>query len=118
MDKREFPRYDRELEVLYSAGNKAAVKESRGRILNISLGGVYMLTDGPLTADIPVTLIFTVTKNNDSVSVEASGNVLRSGSMNDESEMAAKHNIKSPDETSFAVIRFTKPVIELSFMLQ
>ena len=65
----------------------------------------------------PVTLTFTVTKNNDSVSIEASGNVLRSGNMGNESEMAARHNIKSPAETSFAVIRFTTPVIELSFML-
>ena len=77
-----------------------------------------MLTDGPLHTQMSVTLTFTVRENGEAASIDAEGMVLRSGYMADEPAMAAKHSIKSPAETCFAVIRFVKPVIELSFMLQ
>lgn len=115
MEKREFPRFDKELDAAYSTGNAKAL---RGKILNISLGGVYMLTEDPIRTQMPVSLTFTVKQNGDASSINAEGMVLRSGYMAEEPAMAAKYNIKSPAETSFAVIRFVKPVIELSFMLQ
>lgn len=117
MDKREFPRYDKELQVKYASRLNKSASDSPCRILNISLGGVYMLSTSILDKDTPITLTFTIKKNGNMTTLTTTGSVLRSGKIIDEPEMVAKYNIQSPEATCFAVVKFTAPFIELSFML-
>ena len=117
MDKREFTRYEKDLQVAYTSQLKTPAKDIPGKILNISLGGVYMLSGSILEKDTTINLTFTIKNNEDIKTLTTTGSVLRSGKISDEPEMTAKYNINNPDGGCFAVIKFGDPFIELSFML-
>ncbi|HOP61801.1 MAG TPA: PilZ domain-containing protein [Spirochaetota bacterium] len=117
MDKREYPRYDKDLQVDYAYQQKVPTTEEHGRILNISLGGIYMLSGSILEKGMEITLTFTINKNNKMTTLTTTGSVLRSGKISDEPEMSQKYDIKAPENRCFAVIKFNAPFIELSFML-
>ena len=117
MNKREYPRYDKDLQVEYAAQMKSPVPDTRGRILNISLGGVYMLSGSLIEKDTSITLTFTILKNGEATTLTTTGSVLRSGKITDEPEMMARYNIQAPGGTCFAVVKFEAPFVELSFML-
>jgi len=117
MDKREFPRYEQDLSMGYAYPDQAAGSDLPGRILNISLGGVYMLSGSIIEKDTNVTLSFRISKDGDVTNLKTSGSVLRSGKLSDNPEMMAKYNISDIDSGCFAVVKFETPFIELSFML-
>lgn len=117
MDKREYPRYDKDLQIEFALQQKNYFPDSRGRILNISLGGVYMLSGSLIEKDASITLTFTIQKDGKVSTLSTTGSVLRSGMISDEPEMMEKYNIQTPEGACFAVVKFEAPVIELSFML-
>lgn len=117
MDKREFPRYEKDLTMGYAYPDKKSESDHPGRILNISLGGVYMLSGTILEKDTPVTLRFTINKDGDLKKLTTTGSVLRSGKLIDNPDMAEKYNIRNLEGECFAVVKFEAPFIELSFML-
>ncbi len=117
MDKREYPRFDKDLQIEYALQQKNYFPDTRGRILNISLGGVYMLSGSLIEKDTSITLTFTIQKDGRVSTLSTEGSVLRSGNVSDEPEMMAKYNIETPEGPCFAVVKFETPVIELSFML-
>ena len=117
MDKREFPRYEKDLTMGYAYPDKIADSHLPGRILNISLGGVYMLSGSILEKNTPITMTFTINNNGDIKNLTTTGSVLRSGNLNDNPEMISKYNITNPGGDCFAVVKFEAPFIELSFML-
>jgi len=117
MDKREFPRYDKDLQVDYAYQQRNLQPDEHGRILNISLGGIYMLSGSVLEEGMEITLTFTINKNNKLTTLTTNGSVLRSGKLSDDPEMVRRYDISAPGNTCFAVIKFAAPFIELSFML-
>lgn len=117
MDKRKFQRYEKELTMGYACLNKTAETGLPGRILNISLGGVYMLSGSILEKNTPITMTFTINQNGDNKNLTTTGSVLRSGNIGDNPEMISKYNLKRTDGGCFAVVKFEAPFIELSFML-
>jgi len=117
MDKRKFPRYEKNLTMGYFCTDKTAEAGLPGRILNISLGGVYMLSDSIIEKDTSITMTFKIKKDGDIKNLTTTGSVLRSGIINDNPEIISKYNLKKPDDRCFAVVKFEAPFIELSFML-
>lgn len=117
MDKREFPRYDRDIQVACTPMLKIIPEDLPSRILNISLGGVYMLSESVLEKNTSVNLTFSVNREGVITTLATKGFVLRSGRINDEPEMIAKYNLGESERGCFAVVKFEAPFIELSFML-
>jgi len=117
MDKREFPRYDKDIQVACTPLLKITDEDFPSRILNISLGGVYMLSESVIEKDTSLNLTFSVNRGGTITTLATKGSVLRSGRINDEPEMIAKYNLGESDRSCFAVIKFEAPFIELSFML-
>ena len=114
MNKRNFQRYDTNLQVLYEEPDKAPAP---GKILNISLGGLYMISDSELDKDAELTLIFSINKGGKESTLSTTGSVLRSGKIEDDRETIKKYSIETPDGSYYAVLKFAAPFIELSFML-
>lgn len=114
MNKRNFPRYDTDLQVLYEEPDK---DPAPGKILNISLGGLYMISGSKLEKDTELTLIFSVSKEGNESTLSTTGSVLRSGKIEDDTEAVKKYSIATPDGSYYAVLKFAAPFIELSFML-
>ena len=115
MNKRNFQRYDTNLQVLYEEPDK---NPAPGTILNISLGGLYMISDSKLEKDTELTLIFSINKEGNESTLSTSGSVLRSGKIEEDEDVMKKYNITIPNGSYYAVLKFEAPFIELSFMLQ
>lgn len=117
MDKREFPRYDRDILVKYATSIDTPVADTTGRSLNISPGGIYMLSGSLLERGREITLTFTLNMDGEMTTLKTTGSVIRSGKLTEDPDMIARYNIQAPDRAFFAAVRFSEPFIELSFML-
>ena len=116
-ESREHTRYDKEMRIEYSMADSTAETGCKGRIYNISLGGIYMVTEQFIKEDSKLNLYFSFLKNNELIILQTTGSVLRSGSVISDYEVNKKYNLIPEDGGYFAVVKFVEPFIELSFML-
>ncbi len=94
-------------------------ERASARILNISLGGVFMLSDVPLHASMPVAMFFKRRDANDreNVVLITNGTVLRAGHVGDDSGIKERYRLEEEKEGYYGVIRFYSPLVELSALL-
>ncbi len=116
-ENREHTRYDKEIRIEYSVAESTTAAGCKGRIYNISLGGIYMVTEHFIKQDSKLNLYFSFLKNGELIILQTTGSVLRSGSVISDYEVNKKYNLIPEDGGYFAVVKFTEPFIELSFML-
>lgn len=116
-DNREHTRYDKELRIEFSLADSTINLGCKGRVYNISLGGIYMVTENFLHEDSTLQLFFSFMKNNELIILETTGTVIRSGSVISDYEVNNKYNLIPEDGGYFAVVKFFEPFVELSFML-
>ena len=116
-DNREYTRYDKEMRIEYTIAESSTDTGCKGRIYNISLGGIYMVTEHLIKQDSKLNLYFSFLKNNELIILQTTGTVLRSGSVISDYEVNKKYNLIPEDGGYFTVVRFFEPFIELSFML-
>ncbi|HPB81240.1 MAG TPA: PilZ domain-containing protein [Spirochaetota bacterium] len=125
-DRREYERYERDIRVEYEYFSIRETEEgknasrSSGKIVNISLGGVFLLSDTPMEQDMPVSMFFKrkdESNGRDDVVLITSGTVLRSGHVYDDFVMMKKFDLSANDGSYFAVVKFEKPVFDLTSVL-
>ena len=116
-NNREHIRYDKEMRIEFSIAENTADTGCKGRVYNISLGGIYMVTENLIKTNSNLNLYFSFLKNNELIILQTSGTVLRSGSVISDYEVNKKYNLIPDDGGYFAVVRFSEPFVELSFML-
>lgn len=125
-ERREFERYESNIRIEYEYfriknsedGNNAS--RSSGKIVNISLGGVFMISDTPLEPDMPVSMFFKrrdLANGRDDVVLITSGTVLRSGHLYDDFRMMKELDLTANDGSYFAVVKFSRPVLELAAVM-
>ena len=116
-ENREHIRFDKEMRIEFAIAENSTSTGCKGRIYNISLGGIYMVTENFIRPESVLKLFFSFLKNNELVILETTGTVLRSGSVISDYEVNSKYNLIPDDGGYFAVIKFSEPFLELSFML-
>ena len=116
-ENREFARYDKKLKIEYTFSENDFQINTRGKIYNISLGGIYMVTEHLIAKDSILNLFFSFIKNDELIILKTTGTVLRSGTVISDYEVNKKYDLLPDDGDFFAVVKFTDPFIELSFML-
>ncbi len=116
-ENRQYPRYDKEMKIQYSLFDNSIISSTNGKVYNISLGGIYMVTELLVEANSILDMIFSFVKNDELIILKTTGKVLRSGTVISDSEVNKKYDLSPEDGTFFAVIKFSEPFVELSFML-
>lgn len=116
-EHREHTRYDKNMLIEYSFPVSNVVSNSRGRVYNISLGGIYMVTQYMLEKNSVVEMVFSIVKDDELIFLKTRGSVLRSGTVISDSEVNKKYKLTGEDGDFFAVVKFVEPFVELSFML-
>ena len=116
-ENRIYARYDKEMRIEFSLIDSNTDTGCKSRIYNISLGGIYMVTETLLPQDQTLKLYFSFLKNNELIILETKGTVLRSGSVISDYEVNKKYNLIPEDGGYFAVVKIFELFLELSFML-
>ncbi len=116
-ESREHARYDKKMIIEYSFPVNNILSSSKGRVYNISLGGIYMVTEYLVDKDSKVEMMFSIVKDDELIILKTNGNVLRSGTVISDSEINKKYKLTEDDGNFFAVVKFEEPFVELSFML-
>jgi len=115
-ENRQYARYDKEMKIEYSFSNNI-ISNTCGKVYNISLGGIYMISELLVDKDSYLDLLFSFVKNDELIVLKTTGNVLRSGTVLSDSAVNKKYKPSPEDGAFFAVIKFAEPFVELSFML-
>ncbi|HNX23132.1 MAG TPA: PilZ domain-containing protein [Spirochaetota bacterium] len=116
-EHREHARYDKEMKIEYEFSNNNIISTTCGKVYNISLGGIYMVTELLVDKNSSLDLLFSFVKDDELIVLKTTGNVLRSGTVNSDQEITKKYKPSPEDGAFFAVIKFSEPFAELSFML-
>jgi len=116
-ENREYARYDKEMKIEYSFSNNSIVSNTNGKVYNISLGGIYMVTELLVNKSSSLDLLFSFVKDDELIILKTSGCVLRSGTVISDSAVNKKYNLSPDDGNFFAVVKFSEPFVELSLML-
>jgi len=116
-DNREHARYDKEMKIEYSFSDSSIISNTQGKIYNISLGGIYMITELLVDKNLSLDLLFSFVKDDELIILKTTGVVLRSGTVISDSVVNKKYKLSPEDGGFFAVVKFSEPFIELSFML-
>lgn len=116
-ENREFVRYDKEMKIEYSIIGDNITNKKNGKICNISLGGIYMVTEQLVDQDTPLDLVFSFVKDDELIILKKTGTVLRAGTVVSDLAVNKKYSLKPEEGGFFAVVRFSEPFAELSFML-
>lgn len=116
-ESREHARYDKEMKIEYSFSDNNIISNTNGKVYNISLGGIYMVTELLVDKSSSLEMLFSFVKDDELIILKTTGNVLRSGTVISDSEINNKYKPSPEDGAFFAVVRFTEPFVELSFML-
>lgn len=117
-ENREHTRYNREMKIEYAFSDSNIISNTNGKVYNISLGGIYMVTQLLVDKNSSLDMIFSFVKEDELIILKTTGTVLRSGTVISDPEINKKYRISPDDGTFFAVVKFTQPFVELSFMLQ
>ena len=118
IENREYPRYDKEIKVEYSISDSDIINNANGKIINISLGGLYIITTLLVEKNLKLDLKFSFVKNDELVILKTIGNVLRSGDISSDAELNKNYSFSPEDGKYFAAIKFLEPFIELSLLFQ
>jgi len=125
-ERREYARYESNIRVEYEyfsiqdTEDGKNTSRSSGKIVNISLGGVFMLSDTHLKPEMPVSMFFKrkdETNGRDNVVLITSGTVIRSGHVYDDFNMMKELDLSANDGSYFAVVKFEKPVFDLNAVM-
>jgi len=116
-ENRQYARYDKEMKIEYAFSDNNIINNTKGKVYNISLGGIYMITELLVEKNSSLDLLFSFVKDDELIILKTTGTVLRSGSVISDYEINKKYRISPEDGAFFAVIKFTEPFVELSFML-
>lgn len=116
-NNREFPRYDKEMKIEYSFTDNNIISNTNGRVYNISLGGIYMVTELLVDKNSSLDLLFSFVKDDELIILKTTGSVLRSGTVTSDYEINKKYKPSPEDGAFFAVVKFSEPFVELSFLL-
>jgi hypothetical protein len=116
-ENREYARYDKEMKIEYSFSDNNIISNTNGRVYNISLGGIYMVTELLVDKNSTLDLLFSFVKDDELIILKTTGTVLRSGTVISDFEVNNKYKLVPEDGGFFAVIKFSEPFVELSFML-
>jgi hypothetical protein len=118
-EKRNYPRFAAEIkaEYIYFEGNPETIDISRdkgikgyGVIMDISQGGVFIISDEHVAVTMPVITSFTLGKQN----YEIPGKVVRTGLIVDNpSELAQRFALSKVPGSIYIAIEFTSPMGEL-----
>jgi len=118
MDNRLHERHDKEVEIEYSIADSDIISNTNGKIINISLGGMYIITNLLVDKNSKLDLKFSFVKDDELIVLKAAGSILRSGDVGSDTEMNEKYTISPDDGKYFAAIKFLEPFIELSLFLE
>ncbi|MCL1865011.1 MAG: PilZ domain-containing protein [Spirochaetes bacterium] len=118
IESRKYQRYDKEIKVEYSISDSDIINSVAGKILNISLGGVYIITDLLVEKNLKLDLKFSFVKDDELIILKTIGAVLRSGDRNSDLDINKKYHFFSDDGMYFAAIKFFEPFVELSLLSQ
>jgi hypothetical protein len=116
-ENRAYARYDKEMKIEYSFSDNNIISNTNGKIYNISLGGIYMVTELLVDKNSSLDLLFSFVREDELIVLKTTGSVLRSGTVISDSEINKKYRLSPEDGAFFAVIKFSEPFVELSFML-
>jgi len=116
-ENREHARYNKEMKIEYSFSDSNIISNTKGKIYNISLGGIYMVTELLVDKNSSLKMLFSFVKNDELIILKTTGSVLRSGSIVSDTEIHKKYKLSPEDGAFFAVVKFSEPFIELSFIL-
>jgi len=116
-DNREYVRYDKEMKIEYSFSDSNIISNTNGKVYNISLGGIYMVTELLVEKNSSLDLLFSFVKDDELIILKTTGIVLRSGTVISDSAVNKKYNPSPEDGAFFSVVKFSEPFVELSFML-
>lgn len=116
-ENREHARYDKEMKIEYSFSDNNIISNTHGKVVNISLGGIYMVTELLVGKDSTLDMLFSFVKDDELIILKTIGSVLRSGTVISDCEVNKKYKLSPEDGGFFAVIKFAEPFVELSFML-
>ncbi|HOO72926.1 MAG TPA: PilZ domain-containing protein [Spirochaetota bacterium] len=118
-EKRKYPRYACKLKVKfdYYEGNPEEIdidisvsKKGKGFILDISKGGVFIVTNERVTIGSPIKLTFVTKKNKNMIT----GNIVRVGLLkNNPSEVARRFVQFSDKGDSYMAVEFNEPLEKL-----
>ncbi len=115
-EKREFPRYACDLSVKFTfyEGNPDELKietakpvKGKGKIIDISRGGVFIVSNSRVNINLPINLIFSSggQKNN------INGIIVRTGLMdNNPSEIAQRYTGKKLKGDAYIAVKFDTPM--------
>jgi len=117
-ERRQYPRYNKDLTIDYSYRDSKGKHSARGRLLNVSLGGLFMVSNNLVEKDSPLTMNFHLLKDGAEIDLATDGTILRSGPVEQEAEMMQRYGLGSESGKFFAVVKFVEPFFRLSFMLQ
>jgi c-di-GMP-binding flagellar brake protein YcgR len=117
-ERRQYPRFDKDLTIEYSYRNSQGEHTTSGRLLNISLGGLFMVSGAMVEKDSQLKLHFHLLKDGKEINLVTDGTILRSGPVEQEDEMMKRYGVGSEFGAYFAVVKFLEPFFRLSFMLQ
>lgn len=116
-NNRQHSRYDKEMKIQYSFSDNTIINNTYGKVYNISLGGIYMVTELLVNKDSLLDMIFSFVRDDELIILKTTGKVLRSGTVISDSDLNKKYNLSPEDGNFFAVVQFSEPFVELSFML-
>jgi len=119
-EKRRYDRYQCKLKTKfqYYIGNpeeidtgKAPSKKGKGTILDISVGGVFIVTNDRVGVGMPIMVNFSLQKNKCSIH----GKIVRTGLLkNNPSELAQKYYKQAVTKESYVAVEFSENLEELS----
>jgi len=118
IDNRIHERHDKEVEIEYSISDSDIINNTNGKIINISLGGMYIITKLLVEKNSKLDLKFSFVKDDGLVVLRTAGSILRSGDVSSDAEMNEKYMIAPDDGQYFAAIKFLEPFIALSLLLE
>ncbi len=99
-----------------------ALKPERAsaRILNISLGGIFMISDVLLRASMPVAMFFKRRDEHDreNIVLITNGTVLRAGHVCEDIAIKQRYGLKDDEKSCYSVVKFHSPLIELSSLMR
>jgi len=117
IENRKYTRYDKKIEVEYSISDNDIISNTIGKIINISLGGMYIITDLLVEKNSKLNLKFSIVKDGELVILKNTGTVLRSGEITSDSDLNANYSLLPDDGKYYAAIKFLEPFVELSMLI-
>ena len=120
-ERRIIPRYQADFNVYVEFRqdpNSTSLLNCPAQVVNISLGGVYLIIEEKLRAGVPLNMTFSInglSNTNEFNMYKTDGNVLRSGSINEETpETRHRYHIDEIKNKYYCAVQFNEVQFELS----